>query len=249
MHLVEHLGGETLIHRLDPRLKVLVALAFTVVLAASHRWPSLAFGLALGFSFLWLARLDWSAVLFRLAEVNLFMLLIVIVLPFSSPGQPIFQAGPFVYTKEGLLFSLAIAAKGNAIVFFLIVFLSTIEAVALGHALARLRLPAKLIHLFLFTIRYVDVLHHEYLRLRAAMKCRGFKPALNWHTCRSLGYLAAILLVRALDRSERIQAAMKCRGFRGRFNLLAEPKLAGQDLWFGLLAACLAAALVGLEWL
>ena len=52
------------------------------------------------------------------------------------------------------------------------------------------------------------------------MKMRGFRPRMNWHTYRTYGYLVGMLLVRSLERSERIVAAMKCRGFRGRFYLL-----------------------------
>jgi cobalt/nickel transport system permease protein len=43
---------------------------------------------------------------------------------------------------------------------------------------------------------------------------------MNRHTYRAFGHLVGMLLVRSLDRSERILAAMKCRGFTGRFYLL-----------------------------
>ena len=83
-----------------------------------------------------------------------------------------------------------------------------------------MRVPAGLSHLFLFTVRYLDVLHGEYLRLRGAMKVRCFRPRMDAHTYRSLGNLLGMLLVRGYDRSERILAAMTCRGFQGRFYLL-----------------------------
>ncbi len=62
------------------------------------------------------------------------------------------------------------------------------------------------------------VLEEEYGQLRRAMAIRAFRPRLDLHTLRSMGYLVGMLLVRALDRSERVQKAMKCRGFAGRFH-------------------------------
>ena len=121
----------------------------------------------------------------------------------------------------------------------ILILLGTMEINTLGHALSHLRVPDKISHILLFTIRYLDVLHREYLRLRAAMKVRGFRPSINRHTYRSLGYLLGMLLIRSIDRSERIMAAMKCRGFRGRFYLLEHFTFHFCDLYF-----CLASVLI-----
>ena len=53
--------------------------------------------------------------------------------------------------------------------------LGTVQPFALGHAFHQLRVPSKLIHLFLFTLRYLDVLHHEYLSLLRALKARLYE--------------------------------------------------------------------------
>jgi cobalt/nickel transport system permease protein len=50
------------------------------------------------------------------------------------------------------------------------------------------------------------------------MKARAFWPRSDLHTWRSLGYLIGMLLVRSLERAERILKAMKCRGFDGRLH-------------------------------
>ena len=39
--------------------------------------------------------------------------------------------------------------------------------------------PDKLTHLFLFTVRYLGVLHHEYQRLLSAMRVRAFRPRMS----------------------------------------------------------------------
>jgi len=131
----------------------------------------------------------------------------------------------------------------------LTVLLGTVEVVRLGHALNRLRVPQKLTHLFLFTVRYIEVLHHEYLRLVRAMKVRCFRPRMNPHTFRAIGYLVGMLLVKSFDRSERVMAAMKCRGFRGRFFVLDHLAMAGRDVAFGVASFAVLVALIWAEWL
>jgi cobalt/nickel transport system permease protein len=69
------------------------------------------------------------------------------------------------------------------------------------------------------------------------MKTRGFRPRLSSHTYRTIGYLVGMLLVRSLDRSERVMAAMKCRGFRGQFYLLDHFAFSRWDIWFSVVAA------------
>ena len=126
--------------------------------------------------------------------------------------------------------------------------LATMEPAHLGLALNRLGLPAKLVHILLFMIRYIEVIHQQYHRLRDALRLRGFRPRCNRHTFRTLGYLIGLLLVRSIDRSERIIEAMKCRGFHGRFYVLSPFKLTVADAGFSLVAAACIILLSCMQW-
>ena len=114
----------------------------------------------------------------------------------------------------------SLSLKANAAVLAVTALIGTMDAVTLGHALAHFHVPQKLTQLMLFMVRYFDVLGREYARLRAAMRVRCFRPAMNRHSYRTFGYLVGMLLVRSFDRSERVLAAMKCRGFCGRYYML-----------------------------
>jgi cobalt/nickel transport system permease protein len=103
--------------------------------------------------------------------------------------------------------------------------------------------------LFLFTVRYLDVLHCECLRLRWAMKVRCFHPRMDRHTYRSFGNLLGMLLVRGYDRSERIMAAMKCRGFQGRFYLLDHFSFQSRDVIFCSVSALVCLITLAVEFL
>lgn len=239
----------SLVDRLDPRTRIIAATAFSGLAAVLNGFAALGLAMGLAVGAAMLARLRPAAVVKRLVPVNLLMLLLVAMLPWAVEGRALVSLGPFEYTCEGLLRAAAIALKANAIVLVLVVLLGTLDIVTLGHALSHLRVPDKLTHLFLFTVRYLDVLRREYLRLRAAMKTRAFRPRMTGQTCRAYGYLVGMLLVRSLDRSERIVAAMKCRGFRGRFYLLDHFVFAARDAWFGAAALVLLVGLALVEWL
>jgi cobalt/nickel transport system permease protein len=241
--------GDSFVHKLDPRVRIVTAFVFSSAAAVSPGFPVPVSCLAFAFLLSLLCRLPLSKVGQRLKEVNIFMILIVGALPFSTPGTPLFQWGFLSYTREGLSQALLIAVKGNAVVLLMTLFLATMDAVKLGHALSRLNVPDKLTHLFLFTVRYIDVLEHEYRRLITAMKMRCFQPKMNLHTYRSLAYLVAMLLVKSFDRSHRILAAMKCRGFQGKFYVLEDFALSRADLTFCVSAFAVFTALVWKDWL
>ncbi|MFZ0052399.1 MAG: cobalt ECF transporter T component CbiQ [Desulfobaccales bacterium] len=209
--------GGSLVHRLDPRGKIVVASLFALLVATSQSYVVVLAGLGLALICLALAGLPLKKVIVRLLAVNSFIFFLWIVLPFTYPGTEVWHLGPLGATREGLIFTGLITLKSNAIIIALIALLATVPIVTLGQAMHDLRLPDKLCHLLLFTYRYLYVFEQEYQRLVQAMKIRGFQPRTNLHTYRSFAYLAAMLLVRSYDRADRVFQAMLCRGFHGTF--------------------------------
>ncbi len=236
---------ESLLDGVDPRLRLLAAVALAAAVVWADRWQSLAVGLSAAVVCLLLSNISAATALRRLAALNAVFLAMTLVLAVSG-GPPLWQvAGPIWLSLDGLRISAATAFKGNTVVLVAMALIGSMPPVTLGHALDHLRVPSKLSHLFLFTVRYVEVISDEYRRLRSAMKVRGFRAGLNRHTYRSLGYLAGMMLIRAIERSERIENAMKCRGFRGRFYLLDHFALSLRDLPFAFgTAGCLGLMIV-----
>lgn len=220
------------LHRIDPRIRVIASAIFAVVVVACDGFAALAAALAISLGLLVASRLPGRRTLMRVAAMDSFIIFILLLLPFTVPGEPLFTLWGYPASREGLWQAVEIALKANAIVLALMTLVGTMEPTMLGHALHALRVPERLVHLLMFTVRYIDVLQEEYLRLRVAMKTRGFRPRTNWHTYRSFGYLIGMMLVRSLERSERILAAMKCRGFTGRIPLLDRMAIRSADIAF-----------------
>ncbi len=228
-----------LIDRVDPRTRIVTALAFSVVIAVARHLETVGIALLLAAAATILTSLPVRVILKRLAPINVFALLLVVFLPWTTRSAPVVPHSAIQFGSEGFHLAVTIAVKANAMVLWIVVLLGTMNFITLGHALSHLGVPDKLTHLLLFTVRYIDVLHGEYLRLRTAMKTRGFRLRNSSHTYRCFGYLVGMLLVRSLDRSERVLAAMKCRGFRGRFYLLDHFAFSRRDVWFLLAASAI----------
>jgi cobalt/nickel transport system permease protein len=238
----------TIIHRLDPRVRVLAAAGWAGLLCAC--WSPLVLTIAIGSSLvlMFASRIVTPRTLRRLGALNLFMLGLVLILPLSFPGTPLWEAGGFQWSIEGLHRASLIAMKANAIVIAFFSLIGTMEPAHLGFALDKLGVPSKLTHLVLFMVRYVEVIHGEYHRLDDAMRVRGFRPAFTQHTLRTYGSLVGTMLVRSVDRAERIAEAMKCRGFQGRFYVLTSMRFAWPDAVFAVCAILSLAFLGFMEW-
>ncbi len=184
-----------------------------------------------------LARISPGDLCRRLLPLEILLAVLMIVVPWPK------------YDREGIMLAIMIALKAHAVVLSVAALIGTMDGVTLGHALAHFHVPQKLTQLMLFMVRYFDVLGREYARLRAAMRVRCFRPAMNGHSYRAFGYLVGMLLVRSFDRSERVLAAMKCRGFCGRYYMLDHFAFVPQrDGPFYAAIGLLAAILLGLEW-
>lgn len=237
-----------MIDRLDPRVRLVAALVASLMPLFLSSWRGLGLAAALALVVAIYARVPLGTWIPRLIGINLFVLMMAVVVPWSMPGDPLVIVSGAEYSREGAAWAGRIALRANIVFLMLMAFLATMEPMTAGHALQRLRLPNRLVLLMMFTVRYIEVFEREYLRLRQAMRVRGFQPRLDRHTLRSFGHLVGMLLVHAFDRSERIQQAMKCRGFTGKFHTHRHMRAQKSDWAFAVGLVLMLAAVGAAEW-
>ena len=240
--------GTTFIHRLDPRIKLLAAFLFSVVISLSGGVFPLVSGLLISFVLLAFARLPIKTLLLRLLFANLFILLLWVFIPFTMKGDPLVQIGPLNITKEGLYYCFLITIKSNSIIIILITLTATMPVFTMGRAMSSLGVPSKIVNLFIFSYRYIHAILLEYKRLKEAMEIRGFHPKTNMHTYRSYAYLVGMLIVRSHDRAQRVHSAMLCRGFQGKFYDLTEFSIKGTDFLFIVIFIICLMAITVVQW-
>lgn len=241
-------GRASPLHVFDPRMRVVLGVGFALLTVLLEDWRALGCALAIGLLLTAMARLDRHDMLHGLIHINLFVLMLALFVPISTPGPAAWSLGGVQWSWPGLALAGRIALKANAVLLAARALMLSMEPATLGHACEGLRVPRKLVHIFLFMVRNIDVIWMEYRRLRNAMKLRGFRLGLSLHALRSLGYLLGMLFVRSIDRADRILEAMKCRGFDGRFYVMESFRLRLVDGGFALLFALLLSGLAYLEW-
>ena len=240
--------GNSQIHRLDPRFKVVFASVYAFVVALSNSFPALIAALIFSFILIGLSRLNILEVAKRVVLVNGLIIFLWLVVPLTFAGQPLFYLGPFGVSHEGVLVSARITLKSNAILLAFIALIASSTVATLGNALSRLKIPEKIIYLLLLNYRYIFVMEEEYRRLLRSASIRGFRPASNLRTYKTYAYLIGILFVRASERAERVYKAMLCRGFAGRFYSLHEFSFSRLDFIWLIFMTIAVIGLGILEW-
>ena len=117
--------GDSVVHRLDPRGRVVVAVVFSVLIAVSERYAVLGGGLAAGIALAVVARLPVKPLLKRLGALNGFMAMLIILLPLTTFEEPSLELFGISVSQPGLLLALAVTVKANAIVLALTAFVGT----------------------------------------------------------------------------------------------------------------------------
>lgn len=241
--------GSSIFHRLDPRVKCVAAFALSCIVAVSTQMQVAGGALILGVLFALTSRLPMQALLRRLLAVNFFVLFLWIVLPFTYPGDMAGEVAGLPVSAQGVQMALMVTLKSNAIVLLFITLVATSNAAAIGHALCCLRVPRKLVFLFLFTYRYVHVLVKEYERLKMAASLRGFVPRTGMHTYRTVANMLGMVILCSLDRSQRVYQAMLLRGFDGNFHSLCPLRMHTADSVFAGGAVLVACVMMYVEFL
>jgi cobalt/nickel transport system permease protein len=213
--------GDSLVHRSQPALRILLVTGYSFVLALMHDLVALGTGLLFSGILAAAARLSIKPLATRLAAAIGFLALVWVLLPLTYGGKPLAAIGPLTISKPGALLCLQITIKSMAILIAFTALVATMQTATLGHTLHKLRVPGKMVQLLLLAYRYIFVIEQEYQRLYRAAKMRNFRPGSNLHTYRTYAYLVGMLFVRASERARRVHLAMKCRGFTGRFHSLA----------------------------
>ena len=250
MNIVEPFAcGNSFFHRLDPRIKIITAAMFSIVVALTYELTILFVSAISALAILIAARLPLKKVFWRLIVVNGFILVLWLFLPFTTPGKTLFTLFGLEATVEGVDYAVLITIKSNTIILACIALLSTCSVFKLVHALYYLYVPDKLVHIFYFSYRYIHVINLEYVRLTNAMKIRCFIPRNNLHTYKSLAYLIGMLILKSYERSRRIYNAMLCRGFKGKFYILESYEINASDWLFGIISLLFIAGLVVIQWI
>ncbi len=229
-------GQRSLIHDLDPRIKVVATMCFIITVvsvdryAVSHLLPFFLFPLLI------LAGANLPAIYFarKLLILSPLVLFIAIFNPLLDRTVMV-QIGPLAVSGGWISFC-SIILRFVLTVSAALLLIATTGFTGICMALERLGMPRVFAVQLLFLYRYIFVLVDEGVRMSRARALRSFSG-------RGLGLgvfssLVGSLLIRTLDRAQRIHMAMLCRGFRGDIRI-SRPLAIGRNEFFFLAGSVL----------
>ena len=228
--------------KLDPRVKVACTILFVLTISLLPFGAFVSYAILLGIVILivMLSGINLSSVLRRSLIVIPFSLA-AITLPLTIGGEALFTIpifGGLAVSVEGTIrfFSIVVKAWISVMATIVLIQISTYPELLIG--IRGLHLPESLITIFGFMYRYLFVIWDEAGRLNRARNARsaiipGQKGGrdLLWRG-KVTGRLVGTLLLRSIERSERIYNAMLSRGYQsGGIPRFKPPRLTKRDIF------------------
>ncbi len=230
-------NGNTALHRLDARAKVLATLFFILAVVSFDRYalaplfPFFLYPVVLASA----GNLPLRFIAARIGVVIPFAVLVGLFNPLFDRGI-LLQLGPFPISG-GMVSFASIIVRAVLTVGAAVCLLGLTGFVAVCQALERLGAPRAFTVQLLFLYRYIFVLAEEASRVSRARTLRSFgRQGLG---LASFGPLVGHLLVRTWLRAERIHMAMLARGFRGEFHTRQVSRFGGLELAYLLIWSAL----------
>lgn len=207
-----HYHGHSVVHRAPAHLKILTLVGFMLGVVATPREWMPAFG---GYLLVLLGVIALSRVPFgylgKRMVIEVPFLVFAALMPFVGTGERVDVLGVSV-SEAGLWAGWGLVAKGTLGVLASLTLAATTEPADVLDGLRRLRMPALIVQIMGFMIRYLDVVTADLGRMITAMRSRGVDPRSPRHwpaLARTLG----ALFVRSYERGERVHLAMLSRGY------------------------------------
>lgn len=257
--LGQYFPGSTVVHRLDPRTKLILVVVYIAALFVATG----LIGYLLVFAFLAaayaLARIKPSVALKGLKPLLFIICLTGILNLFFTPGEPLVQFWGITIAKEGVLSAVFMIWRIMMLVTGTFLLTYTTSPIALTDGLERvlgplrhLKVPVhELAMMMCIALRFIPTLIEETDKIMSAQKARGadFESGNLIRRVKALIPILVPLFVSAFRRADELAVAMECRcyqGGKGRTRM-RQLKYARRDVLALMLGLALLAAVIALR--
>lgn len=224
--LGQYFPGDSFIHRLDPRTKLLFLILYIVALFLVKTWIGYLIVLALLITAAAIARIKPSALLKGLKPLTIIIIFTAVLnLFYYKEGQVLAQFWGLTITTEGILRSVYMVVRIMLLVCgtFLLTYTTTPMALTDGlemllNPLKRIKVPVhELAMMMSIALRFIPTLIEEADRIMNAQKARGadFETGGLISRAKALVPLLVPLFISAFRRADELATAMEARCYNG----------------------------------
>lgn len=221
----QYFPGDSFIHRLDPRTKILSVLFFMVGIFGLSQLSSYIYVLALTLLVILVAGLPMGYLLKGLKPIFIILIFTVGLHLFMTPGPALWQWGFLKITAAGIEKASFMALRLIFLVLFASLLTLTTAPMSLTDGLEKLLSPLTRFHLpahelammMSIALRFIPTLIDETDKIMKAQKARGadFESGNIWQRAKAMIPLLVPLFVSAFRRADDLAMAMEARCYRG----------------------------------
>ncbi len=217
--------GKSAVHRVDPRVKIVMVLAFIIVLFLAKGPLAYAFTIAMLAAVILNSKIS-PKLIFKGVKPLVFIILFTAVLNmFYTPGRTLWTFWIFRITYEGVVQAVYMAVRIILLIIGTSMLTYTTSPIMLTDGIESLLKPLKRLHvpvhelamMMTIALRFIPTLIEETDKIMNAQKARGadFETGSLIQRAKALVPILIPLFVSAFRRADELAVAMECRLYHG----------------------------------
>lgn len=223
--LGQYFIGNSVIHRIDPRMKIILTIAFITMLFIIRSYIGFLITLIFVLSVIFLSKIPIKFVLKGVKPIIPLVIFTSILNMFFITGKPLVQFWIFKITDAGLELAILMSIRIVLLIMGTSMLTYTTSPIALTDAIERLLNPLKKIKfpahemamMMTIALRFIPTLIEETDKIMSAQKARGadLESGNIMQRAKALIPILVPLIVSAFMRAGELAMAMECRCYQG----------------------------------
>ena len=223
----QHFPGNSLVHRFDPRLKLVLTIAYIVLLFAASNPLGLALSILFLAAMYKVAKIPGKMIMKSLKPILPIVIFTALLNLFfvSGEGEPLVHIWFLTIYAEGVRYAVLMAVRVMALIAGTSLLTYTTSPIVLTDAIEQLLKPLGKLHfpvhelamMMSIALRFIPTLIEETDKIMNAQKARGAQLDTGKMTDRVKALVPVLipLFISAFRRADELAMAMECRCYRG----------------------------------
>ena len=224
--LGQYFPGTSVIHRLDPRTKLIMLVAYIVALFVAKSWVSYGIMLAFLIVVIKISTIPVKSIVRGMKPLVMILVFTgVLNLFFTQEGEVLVKFWVITVTTGGLVRAVLMVSRILMLITGTFLLTYTTSPISLTDGLEALMKPLKVLHvpvhelsmMMCIALRFIPTLIEETDKIMCAQKARGadFETGSIFDKARALIPILVPLFISAFRRADELATAMECRCYQG----------------------------------
>ena len=236
--------GKTILHRLDPRTKLITTIAYIVALFLAANVVSYAILIVVLAALIAISKVGLKSILRGMKPIFIIIVITAVLNLFFTPGEgePLVSLGVITIYGEGVRSAVFMILRIMMLITCTFLLTYTTSPIMLTDGLEKLLSPLKVIKvpihelamMMSIALRFIPTLIEETDKIMCAQKARGadFDTGNLIQKAKALVPLLVPLFISAFRRADELAVAMECRCYHGGSGRtrLRQLKMGGKDV-------------------